>query len=99
MKEIILKASVKVGEKTVERLQFSDPKVKHILAIGETKIDTTEADVKLCSALTGVPVSVLKELPPSDWYKVRQILEGIYAEFYGFKEEDDDFLPPPEAQE
>lgn len=79
-KEIILTEPVKKGERTVEKLTFASPRVRHLKAMDEKKGDVAKS-LALASALTGEPVAVLDELTAEDFAICSKVLEEIAGKF------------------
>lgn len=84
MLPITLKTPVKKGEREVYELTFAEPTVRHMLATDrhENK-DSYGADLSLAAALTNEPESLLAEMSPEDWARVKIVLAEIYMRFAG----------------
>ncbi len=99
MKKLTLNTPVSKGERTISELKFSDAKVRHMTAIdGFEDKNGYGADLALASSLTGEPVSILGEVEPEDWVKVREILTEVYARFMGLSLEELQEASDPPAQ-
>lgn len=90
MKTIYLKYPVVLGERTVSELTLSWPKVKHFMRTDGHATTDVASDVALLSGLTGEPESLLQEIDPRDWAKIRYDLQKIYAVFFGLKADYED---------
>ena len=84
MRTIELKTPVKKGEREVHELTFAEPTVRHMLATDrhETK-EAYASDLSLAAALTNEPESLLGEMTPEDWARVKIVLAEVYMRFAG----------------
>lgn len=84
MRTIELKTPVKKGDREVHELTFAEPTVRHMLATDrhEDK-DSYSADLSLTAALTNEPESLLSEMAPEDWARVKIVLAEVYMRFAG----------------
>lgn len=83
MKEISLTKPVTVGSRTIEKLTFADPKVRHILAADGFDPSSRACVVALAASLANEPEQIIKELEPEDWVKVHLEVKQIYSLFVG----------------
>lgn len=84
MRTIELKTPVKKGDREVHELTFAEPTVRHMLATDrhESK-EAYAADLSLTAALTNEPESLLSEMAPEDWARVKIVLAEVYMRFAG----------------
>ncbi len=89
MKTIKLKSPIIKGEVQIDELTFTEPKVRHMLALdAHSSKESYGADLALASALTGQSETLLQEMGPEDWIEVRTVLSLAYGRFMGLTEEE-----------
>lgn len=79
---IQLSTPVRKGEREITALTFAEPKVKHLLAADKHPIESHAGDLAMVSALTSEPESLLKEIGPRDWARIRRSLKAVMRDFF-----------------
>ena len=79
---IQLSMPVRKGEREVTALTFVEPKVRHLLAADKHPIESHAGDVAMVSALTSEPESLLMEIGPRDWARIRRSLKAVMRDFF-----------------
>ena len=77
-----LREPVTKGERTVEKLNFTDrPKVRHLLGMDTYRDGSVAQMVQLICSLTEESPEIIKELSPEDYAEVRLQANTIYTRF------------------
>lgn len=77
------------GEREITELTFTEPKVKHLLAGDRYKDGSHHQDVAIVSALTGEPETLIGEIYPEDWAKIRRHINETMRGFFVVDEPED----------
>jgi hypothetical protein len=90
-----LKYPVTVGERTCTELRFSRPKMKDLIAIGASPLETADALAKLVSSITGEPLLIIEQLDIEDSAYVKIEAERIFSTYFFTTPYELNPTPPP----
>lgn len=80
---IVLREPVTMGQRTIDRLEFREPKLRDLITIDQYGDGTVAGNRVFASALTGESENLLDELCPEDWADCRVVIGKALQRFTG----------------